>query len=203
MMVEYILYEEAIASRLVYLCKSRQVIVFTHRLSLMTLLEEASKKEDVETTIICLRSEHWGVGEPGDTPIFAKSPERALNSLLNESLPKARKIFNELGQAEYELIAKGICSDFRILLERFIENKLLCDVVQRFRRAVNTLGKLNRLAYITSDDCQLFDDMMTKYSKYEHSQADELPVYIPAPEELKQDMEKVRDWHMEFSKRTG
>ncbi|KKM73892.1 hypothetical protein LCGC14_1405880, partial [marine sediment metagenome] len=67
-------FEEATARRLIDLCGSRQVIVFTHRLSLLALLEEAAKKVDIEPHVICLRSESWGTGEPGETPIFAKKP---------------------------------------------------------------------------------------------------------------------------------
>jgi hypothetical protein len=114
---------------------------------------------------------------------------------------KAKKTLEETGKEEYELLAKGICSDFRILLERFIENDLLADVVQRFRRSVNTIGKIHKLANIKKEDCQLFDDFMTKYSKYEHSQSNELPVDLPLPDEFKEDMEKIKAWLDEFKKR--
>ena len=170
-------FEEATVRRLIALCNSRQVIVFTHRLSLLALLEEAAKSADVEPRVICLRSESWGTGEPGETPIFAKKPQSALNLIKNERLPKARKVFEGDGRPEYEPIAKSICSDIRIIIERLIENDLLADVVQRFRRSVQTMGKLHRLANINTDDCILLDDYMTKYSRYEHSQPAEAPVH--------------------------
>jgi len=194
-------FEEATVNRLVKLCEIRQVIVFTHRLSMVALLEEAIKKIGLEYEVLCLRNENWGVGEPGETPIFAKKPDRALNSLLNERLAKAKKAFNEEGKEVYEIIAKGICSDFRILIERLIENDLLADVVQRFRRSINTMGKIHKLALINSEDCQLFDDFMTKYSRYEHSQSYETPVELPEPDELKADIERIQTWIQEFNKR--
>jgi len=95
-----------------------------------------------------------------------------------------------------------ICENYwkrLLLLERMIESELLADVVQRFRRSVNTQGKLAR---ITAEDCKLFDDMMTKYSRYEHSQPKEAPVAPPAPDELKADLEKLQYWHSEFVNRT-
>jgi hypothetical protein len=195
-------FEESTINRLIRLCNKRQVIVFTHRLSMLALLEEAAKKEKIEYEIVCLRSEYWGVGEPGDTPIFAKKTDRALNFLLVERLARARRAI-KTGQQEYELIAKGICSDFRILLERLIENDLLADVVQRFRRSINTIGKIHKLAKITQEDCQLFDELMTKYSKYEHSQSYETPVVLPEPDEIQHDIEKVKTWLDEFSKRVA
>lgn len=196
-------FEEATVSRLVKLCEERQVIVFTHRLSMVALLEEALKKTNTDYKIICLRRENWGIGEPGDTPLFAKKPDTALNYLLNDRLAKAKKAFEEEGTEAYELVAKGICSDLRILIERLIENELLADVIQRFRRAVNTMGKIYKLAYINRDDCQLFDDFMTKYSKYEHSQSNETPVMLPEPCELQEDINKIKSWIEEYRNRVA
>lgn len=195
-------YEEATVERLVELSKNKQVIVFTHRISLVTLIEELANKHNIGTNVISLRKEVWGAGEPNETPINVKKPEAALNLLMNDRLSKANKILNEFGQVEYEPIAKAICSNFRIIVERFVENKLLCDVVQRFRRSINTLGKLEKIPLITVDDCKLFDELMTKYSKYEHSQSVELPVFSPSIEELRSDMEKLKKWNEEFKKRT-
>ena len=191
-------FEEAVVLRLVHLAADRQVIVFTHRISLLVLLQEYGKREGREPKVTCLRSEAWGTGEPGDTPLFAKKPEKALNALLDENLARARKACDEQGQEAYAPLAKAICSDFRILLERMIECELLADVVQRFRRAVNTQGKLDKLARVTAEDCKLFDDLMTKYSRYEHSQPTEAPVISPTPDELMKDMEALRDWRTTF-----
>lgn len=196
-------FEEATAQRLIDLCRTRQVIVFTHRLSLLSLLQDATKRAGIDPHIICLRSESWGLGEPGETPIFARKPDNALKSILNERIPKARSVLMEAGRTEYELLAKGICSDIRILIERLIENDLLADVVQRFRRSVQTMNKIGELAKINSDDCKLIDEYMTKYSKYEHSQSLETPVSIPAPDELKNDIEKILAWVNDFKNRSA
>lgn len=194
-------FEEAVVQRLVDLSKERQVIVFTHRLSLLGLIQEYANKAGREPKVVCVRQEAWGAGEPGDTPLFAKKPERALNALLNDRLPKARKVLNGEGRERYAPIAKSICSDYRILLERMIECDLLADVVQRYRRAMKTMGKIDKLARITDTDCKFFDDMMTKYSRYEHSQPGEAPVALPAPDELQHDMEALKNWRDEFLKR--
>lgn len=191
-------FEEKVAQRLVRLSSDRQVIVFTHRVSLLVLLQDYCKHEEREPRAICVRNESWGTGEPGDTPLFAKKPDRSLNALLNDNLAKARKAHDEEGYAAYVPLAKDICSEFRILLERMIECELLADVVQRFRRAITTQGKICKLARITFADCKFFDDMMTKYSRYEHSQPSEAPVAPPSPDELKTDLELLRDWRTAF-----
>jgi energy-coupling factor transporter ATP-binding protein EcfA2 len=190
-------WEERTIDRLVQLAETRQVIVFTHRLSFMGLIGE--KSDDL--TCIHIRQEPWGAGETGDVPLYGKKPEAALNELVNARVPQARNALQEQGTAAYYPLGKSICSDFRILLERMVEFVLLADVVQRHRRAVNTLGKIQKLVKITTSDCALIEQLMTKYSCYEHSQSSEAPVELPAPDELKTDIEQLISWHNEFTKR--
>jgi energy-coupling factor transporter ATP-binding protein EcfA2 len=190
-------WEERTIDRLVQLTETRQVIVFTHRLSFMGLIGE--KSDDI--TCVHIRQEPWGAGETGDVPLYGKKPEPALKVLADERVTQARKALEEHGTDAYYPLGKSICSDFRILLERIVEFVLLADVVQRHRRAVNTLGKIQNLAKITPTDCALIEQLMTKYSCYEHSQSNEAPVELPGPDELKSDIELLRAWNAEFTKR--
>lgn len=194
-------FEEATVSRLIEMCNTRQVVVFTHRLSMLSLLQEFAKKHSIDPHVVCLQREPWGIGEPADTPWFAIKPQKALNLMLSEQLPRARKALEESGQQEYEVLAKSICLDFRILLERVIENDLLADIVQRFRRDITTKGKIQKLALINEKDCQFFDEMMSKYSVYLHSQPNEAPVKYPPPDKLQEDMGSLKSWFEEFKKR--
>ncbi len=116
-------------------------------------------------------------------------------------MPKARKLLIEHGQEVYDPYAKALCSDFRILIERMVECDLLADVVQRYRRAINTMGKIEKLANINDSDCTLFDQLMTKYSRYEHSQPLEAPVAIPTPDEMENDFKLLKNWHVDFNKK--
>ena len=194
-------YEEAVVQRLCAIASERQVIIFTHRLSLLGMVQDYAKKVAIEPEIICIREESWGTGEPGDTPLFAKKPDKALNQLINDRLSKAKKLLNEHGKEVYEPYAKALCSDFRILLERMIECELVADVVQRYRRAINTMGKIGNLAKISEADCSYFDDLMTKYSRYEHSQPLEAPVPLPEPDELETDFNALKKWQEDFKSR--
>ena len=194
-------YEEAVVQRLIELSKDKQVIVFTHRLSLLGLIHEYAKKVDEELKIICVREESWGTGEPGDAPFFVKRPDKALNSLINDCLSKAKKLLREDGKEVYEPYAKALCRDFRILLERMIEFDLMADVVGRYRRDINTKNKIHKLARINEHDCQYFDDLMTKYSRYEHSQPLDAPVPLPEPDELQHDFNELKEWQTDFKQR--
>lgn len=187
-------WEERTAARLRQISQSRQVIVFTHRLSMLGLLGD-------QVSVVNLRHEPWGAGEAGDMPMFGKAPERALNDLRNRRLAQAKKALQEDGSEACYPLVKSICSDFRILIERFVEMYVLAEIVQRHRREVNTKGKIHSLLKLQRDDCDLIDDLMSKYSRYEHSQSYEAPVETPSVEELSGDMQRLSEWHAEFKAR--
>lgn len=193
-------YEEITAQRLVRLSMTRQVIVFTHRLSLVGYLTKYTKKYDIKSEIVCLSQYH--IGKVTDLPINLKSTSKAVNFLLNESLAKAKKAF-EKSDIDYENVARGICSNIRILIERIVEMDLLNEVVRRFCEEVNTKGKIGALAKITESDCSFIDEYMTKYSKYEHSQSEEAPIPLPFPDEIENDLNEIKRFIVNVNNRNN
>jgi len=189
-------YEESTANRLIELSKDRQVIVFTHRLSLLSFLCEADN-----TYSKYIKSEFWGCGEHGDIPLFAKKPVNAIRNLKNDRLVKAKKVLEEQGSEFGNPLLKSICSDMRILLERVIELELLGGIVQRHKRGITTKDKLSRLVHINSSDSGLLEGLMTEFSKYEHSQSEESPITPPTPAVLESLIDSLLGWHEEFKKR--
>lgn len=192
------IYEEYTAKRLATLSEDRQVIVFTHRLSLLGQLIDKGN-----AAYRHIRREPWGCGEHGEVPLFAKKPIRAVKDLHNTRFNAAKKAFSECGYESYYPLAKAICSDFRILLERIVETDLLADVVTRHRREVHTKNKISALAKIQRSDCDFIEELMTDFSCFEHSQSDDSPVDIPEPEVLDSALTRVIDWHDKFSKRAS
>lgn len=181
-------YEEATAQRLVALSKNRQVIVFTHRLSLVGLLEKYAKKENVDKTIVCLS--RIRTGDIAELPITLTKTKPTANRFLNERVKSLKAAF-QVGDTEYEKEAKPLCSDIRLLLEQIVEVDLLGGIVRRYNPEVQTKRKIEHLAKITSDDCKFVDDMMTAYSRYEHSQPEEAPVELPKPGEIEGDLKRI------------
>ena len=192
-------YEEAVVRRLIDLSKERQVIVFTHRLSMLGLIVEYTKKENINYRAVSVVKEPWGTGEPKSIPFSAKSTKKALSDLINR-LSESKRCFEIEGSDTYREKAKALCSDFRDTIENTIEHILLNDVVKRHRRAVHTT-KIRSLSKINQQDCKLLDKLMTKYSTYLHSSTQEIPVGLPNYKELKQDFESLKSWITEFQKR--
>jgi len=195
-------YEEAVVQRLIELSQDKQVIVFTHRLSLLGTVRHFSEKKNIKLDVVSIRSADWGTGEPAPIPLSQSDIKSALNTLMNQRYQNA-KMASENGEFEHaEILLKSICSDFRTLVERSIENDLLCGVVQRFQRPVHTL-KLKDLAKLKDTDCNLLDSLMTRYSGFEHSQPTESPVELPKPDDLLADMASLKTWREDYAKRTA
>ena len=192
-------FEEAVAQRLVKLSKERQVIVFTHRLSTLGLLEEYAKQSNIEPDTLYVKEEHWGTGEPGDIPLFIKKPDKALNDLIDQ-LPKAKTLLETQGRDAYEGTAKSLVRDFRIIIENVIESVLLKDIVKRHRRKIHSQN-VKDLTKISNSDCKFIDNLMTEYSKLLHSPTEEIPVTFPGPKKLEEDFKSLKNWIKEFRRR--
>ncbi len=198
-------FEWSVACRLIELAKKRQVLVFTHRLSLYGAMEDVAKKVGGEWkkqhhTALCIEAYGDAVGHPVDQATWNANTKKANNILLNR-LDTAKRAGEEDGSESYRALAQGICSDFRKLLERSVEDDLLNEVVKRHRRSITTDNRLTALHNITTEDCRFIDDLMTKYSCYEHSQSQEDPILTPEEHELRVDIESLKNWRENFSKR--
>lgn len=195
-------YEEAVVQRLIELSQDKQVIVFTHRLSLLETVRHFAEKKAINLDVVSIRSVDWGTGEPAPIPLSQSDIKSALNTLMNQRYQDAKKASEKGEFGHAEILLKSMCSDFRTLVERSVENDLLCGIVQRFRRPVHTL-KIKELTKLKSSDCDFLDSLMTKYSAFEHSQPTESPVELPKPDDLLADMTSLKNWREEYAKRSA
>lgn len=198
-------FEWFVACRLIQLAKTRQVIVLTHRLSLYGILEDLARKEGDKWKSdhhqpMCIEAYAGVAGHPADQDVWNANTKKA-NNLLITKLDTARKAGEAHGGAAYRMLAQGICSEFRKLIERSVEEDLLNKVVLRHRRSITTDNRLHAIQGILPEDCKLIDTMMTKYSCYEHSQSSEIPIFIPDEPELRHDLETLKAWRDGLSKR--
>lgn len=130
-------------------------------------------------------------------------PESAVRGLIDHTISRLKKHQDKAEVEAYESLAKSACSDFRIIVEKTIEYTLLADVVGRFRRAINTQGKLHKVAKVTNDDCVFIDDLMTRYSVYEHAQSEEMPSSALELDVFEADVTALQKWIAEFGSRAS
>jgi len=194
-------FEEAVTARLVDLAKTRQVIIFTHRLSMGVLIENAAGKKDspgaVPVVVVAIDRRGGEAGVPATVKVFTQAPKAGFNDLD----AKVKSALNVEDYDQQQDLLKAACGNFRILLERAIEDHLCANVVMRYRRQIVTKDKLSRLTVISKDDCVLIEGLMTKYSIFEHAQPYETPLPDIDGNDLLADIKIMREWIAEFDKR--
>ncbi|QIO04682.1 AAA family ATPase [Acinetobacter shaoyimingii] len=206
-------FEERVVERLIELSKERQVIIFTHRLSLIALVQDAGRKATEKAK--CLNTNptvnihienitrfRHETGIVSNSSIRNEKPTTALNKMLSTLIPKLENYVKAGDVENFEREAYNYCSEFRAQVEKCVEYILLNEVVLRFRRSLQTQGRLPTLAKIRIEDCDLIDDLMTRYSVFEHSQPFELHSQSPDFEVIKEDTQKLAQWIKDFKKRS-
>jgi energy-coupling factor transporter ATP-binding protein EcfA2 len=196
------LWREAVAHRLVEEAKERQVIVFTHDLVFLLLLVEQCEAADVQPTQIHLLRTSSGAGEAQDGPPWLAAKVKDRVGALKSKVQQAEKIFKEADPTIYEAFACDLYGRLRETWERSIEELLLNDSVRRFRRSIET-NRLAKLSDIKPEDIESIDSAMTKCSKYlrGHDKAVAINEPVPAPAELKADIENLENWVSGMRKR--
>lgn len=198
-------YEEKVIARLVTLAMDRQVIIFTHRLSLLSLVESMTRKlkdqarenglaAPIYVTVETLRKLGKDSGITAKLSLRDSKPVKAVARIKNEFLPQLRKHVDSGDVDTFEREAWQTCSEFRILVEKCVESVLLNEVLVRFRRDIQTKGRLSKLTKIKQSDCDFIDDLMTRYSVFEHSQSDELPAPSPDLQQIEHDVDALSSW---------
>lgn len=191
-------YEDSATKRIVKLAKERQVIVFTHRISLLVGISEACETNGVTMKEVHIRSAVKGKGVPDFEDIYHGNVKAQLNGLKGR-LSQAKKMDED--SAEYRDCIGRICQQFRICVERSVEDVLLLGIVRRFHRNIRTNNMVTKLPAIAEKDCKIVDEMMTKYSFIEHSQPSDALVLQYTVDEIESDIQNYIDWISEYSKK--
>ena len=198
-------YEENIAKRLVLLAGERQVIVFTHRLAFAEMLNRLAQSKNnaakakgiAKININYVKLVRNPLGDPDYQNDFANSKlDSKLNS-LDGPIRNAEKAQAEGDHSTADMLLKGLCSTLRDIVEKSIETTLLNSIVSRYGQNVSS-EKIRYLKAITETDIDFIDGMMTKYSKFDHSHSDEVPVPLPTIDEFKTDVNAIKDWYVSF-----
>ncbi|NAZ70700.1 AAA family ATPase [Vibrio toranzoniae] len=181
----------------------RQVIVFTHDMSFLMLLEEATGRAKSKYNAISIVKRGKLSGYPiAEPPWDAKKTADRVKELKN-ILPRLKKFEDEAKIEEYEFYAKTTYNKMRETWERLVEEWLLRKVVERFGRGVKTQSLKEIVDDVTFDDNAIIEAAMSKCSTYMHGhdRSSELGCDFPDYDELKQDVDSLEEYFKKLKKR--
>jgi len=195
-------WRNGVARRLVEESKTRQVIVFTHDVVFLLTLRQYADDLGVEPLDQHVRNLSKGAGVCEEELPWVALPVKKKIGYLNKCWQDAAKLSRDGHQDAYEKDAKYLYGLLREAWERGLEEVLLGGVVERYRPSVQT-QQIAQISDITPEDCKAVETAMTKCSTWlpGHDKAAAARAPVPAPAELKADIDALTTWVAAIHKR--
>lgn len=191
-----------IAKRIIEESQIRQVIVFTHDITFLLMLQEHSEELLCSMDIKSLTRKKQETGLISANPPWDALPIGKRLGILRSSQQTLAKIEREETDEAYKEKAKPLYGMLRETWERFVEEVFLNGAIQRFGREVQT-QRLSKVIDLTIDDFKKVDINMSKCSKYffGHDTAGALIDGIPDATEFLTDIQVLDDFAKEIRRR--
>jgi energy-coupling factor transporter ATP-binding protein EcfA2 len=190
------LHRDRVAARLAEAGDSRQVIVFTHDMAFLLLLDEACRAtKDRDATPVSYRLISRGADNAGfchhDPPANVMPLDNVIDG-IRAHLANV-KIHHERGdQAKWLREVTSFQDQLRSVWERAVE-EVVGPVIRRLSRKVDTTG-LIKLSIITDADCAAMREAFGRCSALLHSQPGEINPRLPAPSVIESELDALVTW---------
>ena len=182
-----------VARQLVQLAQARPVVVLTHDLAFLWLLDSTADKI-VDVTHRTIRRGAKTPGHVSDDPPWDGLRVSKRIGLLKQALVKLTKL-HENDPDLYEVQIRLFYGRLRDSWERAVEEVLLQGAVKRFAPQIKTQS-LRKLHRISEEQLVALEAGMTKTSAWivGHDHAAELGTTVPLPEEALDDLKQLEEW---------
>lgn len=182
-----------VAQRLAEEATKRQVVIFTHDLYFLCILQQEAKQIGVEMATLSIKRASSGFGICSESIPFAGATcSKRVGMLRSIHTDVAR-----LAKAGDEHAASKLTRDAYALLretwERSIEEVLFSGTIMRFSEGVST--QMLKEVEVSDNDYYAVTSGMTKCSKFSgHDGAASANVPTPPPDDLQADIEAFEAW---------
>lgn len=183
-----------VAKRLAQEATKRQVIVLTHDIYFLCILQQEADALGLELEPQCIRRAPDGFGVQSDRLPFDAMPTSKRVGALRQKQVAVAKAHKNGDEELAKRLTRDAYHDLRIAWERAVEEILLQGVVTRFTEGIKT----QQLKYVEvkDDDVAIINAGMTKSSKFEHDAAAPAQLPTPHPDELSVDIETLEGWRI-------
>lgn len=189
-----------VAERLAEESKHRQVIIFTHDIYFLAILEQKAEAANAVFVKNYIRRTADGFGVNESELPFDVVGTKARIGILREMVRSVRDAQVKGDDDQLRAVTTLTYGRLRSAWERCVEEVLLNGVVQRFDEGVAT--KRLKVVQVTDDDYKRVEQGMTKSSKFEHDAASSVGrLPLPDPAELERDIDALEAFRKEVDKR--
>lgn len=189
-----------VASRLVEEARHRQVIVFTHDIYFLCILQQEAELARSPAVTQCIGRGPAGFGVQTDRlPFDTLSTSKRVKALRMLCVDVA-SAHNTGDEAEATRLSREAYSHLRMAWERGVEEVLLQSTVTRFTEGVST--QRLKCVIVEDSDYEAINIGMTKSSKYSgHDPARAAQLPTPHPDNLRDDIENLEAWRKRVERR--
>jgi len=182
--------------------KGRQVIIFTHNLLFFNEVIDAAARGTPPIPVLesfIAQSEQHGFG-------IVSSDETWIARPVNKRVESLRGRLREFASVtdfttdEWRRWAKDFYTDLRETWERFVEEVLLCKVVERFNSDVKTQS-LKGVVMEDNDYKIIYWAMKLVSERSGHDMAPAKAIPVPTPDEMKVDLDQFDAYRQIIAKR--
>lgn len=181
-----------VAKRLVEEASKRQVIVLTHDIYFLCVLQQRADAVGSPALTQCIRKDVGGFGVQTERlPFDTLSTSKRVKDLrtMHEAVAKTHR---SSAEDEAKRLSRDCYYHLRLAWERGVEEVLFQGVVTRFGEGIST--KMLRYVVVEDEDHKAIDAGMTRCSKFEHDAAAHAHVPTPHPDELRAHIESLEAW---------
>jgi energy-coupling factor transporter ATP-binding protein EcfA2 len=185
-------HRQAVAARLAEESLTRQVIVFTHDVAFLLLLEEACK---AATTQVSYRLISRGADNPGfchSSPPSDVIPIDQVLASLRKHLGNVSNLHLRGDTARWRAEVNNFDVELRSAWERAVED-VVKPVLKRLARKVDTTGFI-QLTVLTEDDHLEMRKAYGRLSMLLHNQPDGLSEKVPGPDVIETEIDTLENW---------
>ena len=186
------MHRKSVVKRLAEESKNRQVIVFTHDIAFLFLLNQACREKDacISFRSVSRNDEYAGLVQQ-DPPVRAQRLDKVIDGLQNQ-LDNEKRFYENGEHNQWERTVDGLQERLRVTWERAVE-EALSPVYKRLSDKVDTRG-LAKVTVLKIDDCNKMREAYRRCSPLLHSAPDALNRPVPTPEALQVEITTLRTW---------
>ena len=192
-------YRDLIATKIVQLSQSRQIVVFTHDLSFLRLLIDTHKTTTTTHCTVIGIDKYNGISGivTDEIPYLAKNVQERVDSIRRILTEYDALALTDAHGRETKLDSAR--KRFRMLLERSVEEILSNKTYERFNKNIH-LKKGNLSSYIVTEqtDVDFLLNLFGKYSVTEHDGGTSTIPQLPNKTEIAQDITNYLNWKNAF-----
>lgn len=191
-----------IAHRLIDESKNRQIIIFTHDLVFVNDIYDLADKQNIP-----IKAQTLNIGAAGKGIVTEGLPWKGQKikdrlDKLEKLVREAEKYYHNNEETQYHNEVTDIYNKLRATWERALEEVGFARVILRYRDYINT-SDLKKVVVLTGKDCELFESGFKKCCDITsaHDPSCGRNAEIPAPTEVKQDIQNLKTWANDLKER--